>query len=104
MTKSDFLQFCHYLQVQNEVIQSTGPLSSTIVKMIDPSHHAISLLLRQVLSDLGMEWFGWFFFELGYVSGVLTERAVLRIDGQEMELKTVEDLFNLLHRKECFLK
>jgi hypothetical protein len=51
-----------------------------------------------------MEWFGWFFFELDYVSGTLTERAVLRIDGQEMELKTVEDLFNLLHREGCFLK
>lgn len=104
MTKSDFLQFCYYLQLQNKEVRATGPLSSTIAEMMDPSQHAISLLLKQILSDIGMEWFGWFFFELDYVSGTLTERAVLRIDNEGVELKTAEDLYNLLHREGCFLK
>ena len=71
MTYERFLKITLGLQKQDRVVSNAYDLKVDLLDFVDPYHHVIAELLKEVYGEEGMDWWSWFCYENNYGNGSL---------------------------------
>lgn len=63
MEYTDFLKITLGLQKQDRIIGDLHKRGVDLYELVDPYHALISLLIKQIYGEQGLDWFQWFCWE-----------------------------------------
>ena len=71
MTYENFLKITLELQKQDRIIDNLHTINIDLLEFVDPYHMIISLLLKEVYGEKGLDWWSWFCYENDFGQGKL---------------------------------
>ena len=71
MTYERFLKITLGLQKQDRIVSNMYDLKVDLLDFVDPYHHVITELLKEVYGEEGIDWWSWFCYENDYGNGGL---------------------------------
>ena len=71
MTYENFLKVTLQLQKQDHIIDNLHTINIDLLEFVDPYHMIISLLLKEVYGEKGLDWWSWFCYENDFGQGKL---------------------------------
>ena len=71
MTYKNFLKVTLELQKQDRIIDNLHTINVDLLDFVDPYHIIISLLLKEVYGEKGLDWWSWFCYENDFGRGKL---------------------------------
>lgn len=71
MTYENFLKVTLELQKQDQIIDNLHTINVDLLDFVDPYHIIISLLLKEVYGEKGLDWWSWFCYENDFGRGKL---------------------------------
>ena len=71
MTYKNFLKVTLELQKQDQIIDNLHTINVDLLDFVDPYHIIISLLLKEVYGEKGLDWWSWFCYENDFGRGKL---------------------------------
>lgn len=71
MTYENFLKVTLELQKQDRIIDNLHTINVDLLDFVDPYHIIISLLLKEVYGEKGLDWWSWFCYENDFGRGKL---------------------------------
>ena len=74
MTYERFLKITLGLQEQNSVVSDFYDLKVDLLDFVDPYHHVITELIKEVYGEEGYDWWSWFCYENDYGTKGLTAK------------------------------
>ena len=72
MTYENFLKVILQQQKSDRVISEAYKLNIDLLEFVDPYHHIISTLIKEIYGEEGYDWYSWFCYENDYGTGTLT--------------------------------
>ena len=66
MTYENFLKVTLQLQKQDKIINNLYKNNVDLLEFVDPYHHIIAELIKEIYGEEGYDWFCWFCFENEY--------------------------------------
>jgi hypothetical protein len=66
MTYENFLKVILQQQKSDRVISEVYKLNIDLLDFVDPYHHIISTLIKEIYGEEGYDWYSWFCFESEY--------------------------------------
>ena len=66
MTYENFLKVTLQLQKQDKIISNLYKNNIDLLEFVDPYHHIIAELIKEIYGEEGYDWFCWFCFENEY--------------------------------------
>jgi hypothetical protein len=76
MTYENFLKVILQQQKSDRVISELYKLNIDLLDFVDPYHHIISTLIKEIYGEEGYDWYSWFCYENDYGTGTLTANEV----------------------------
>ena len=71
MTFENFLKITLQLQKQDKIISNLYENNVDLIEFVDPYHHIITSLIKEIYGEEGYDMFSWFCFENDYGTGKL---------------------------------
>lgn len=71
MTLENFLKITLQLQKQDKIISNLYENNVDLIEFVDPYHHIIANLIKEIYGEEGYDMFSWFCFENDYGNGKL---------------------------------
>ena len=71
MTYETFLEITLELQKQDRIINNLYKNKIDLLEFVDPYHKVITLLIKEVYGEEGLDWWSWFCYENDYGQGTL---------------------------------
>ena len=72
MTYERFLKITLGLQKQDRVLDNLHSNNVSLIDFVDPYHHVINELMKEVYGEAGYDWWSWFCYENDYGTKGLT--------------------------------
>jgi hypothetical protein len=66
MTYENFLKVILQQQKSDRVISEAYKLNIDLLEFVDPYHHIISTLIKEIYGEEGYDWYSWFCYENDY--------------------------------------
>lgn len=106
MDLSEFKKLVELSIIGSKNIDSAMSLGIDLIEYNENSNRLISLLLRQILTPEGIDWYNWFMYEKGAIEdGIGREdiKAYSTENGIEVEIiSNVDELFDYLKTNKYF--
>jgi len=72
MTYKTFMKINERIKEQHELILDLSQKNIDLIEFVDPYHHIISDLIKEVYGDEGYDWWYWFIYDNDFGTGNLT--------------------------------
>ncbi len=72
MTYETFMKINERIKEQHELILDLSQKNIDLIEFVDPYHHIINDLIKEVYGDEGYDWWYWFIYDNNFGTGNLT--------------------------------
>jgi len=72
MTYETFMKINERIKEQHELILDLSQKNIDLIEFVDPYHHIINDLIKEVYGDEGYDWWCWFIYDNNFGTGNLT--------------------------------
>lgn len=106
MILSDFKKLIELSVVRSKKIDAAFEVGIDLIDFTDTGNEISNLLLSQILTTDGLDWYNWFMYEKGAIAdGVGREdmKAYSKVNDEEIEIvENVDALFDYLKTNKYF--
>ena len=74
MEYGEFLKVILSLQKEGRVVSDLYDRKVDLIEFVDPYHTIISILLKSIYGEKGLDWFQWFCYESDFGQSVYTDK------------------------------
>jgi hypothetical protein len=100
MTFEKFKEIVDIMVLHNKNMHNIYKLKIDLTEVCDEQDRVITLLWNELLTKEGVDWFDWFIYEKGYISGKLNKDLKAFDENKNEIIKDIKGLYNyLIHQK-----